>query len=257
MILDDIVRDRRKDYEKKMELHPLSELKYKIKIYDNPKFSFYDLFKTKDFIYICECKHKSPSKGIIKEDYNYLDIAKEYNDNGADVISCLTEPNYFLGDANHLINIKKIVNIPVLRKDFIFSEYQIYESKLIGADLILLICAILDFDKLKEYIKLAHKLGLSCLVETHNEAEIDMAIKAGARVIGVNNRNLYDFSVDNSLSRKLREKYKDIILISESGIKSKEDIRLIKDSKLNGVLVGEALMKSNNIKNTLEEFIKC
>lgn len=257
MILDDIVRDRQKDYEKIIQQKPIEELKKQIKIDDNPKYVFYDLFKNKDFIFICECKHKSPSKGIIKEDYNYLEIAKEYEKNGADAISCLTEPNYFLGDANHLINIKKEVSIPVLRKDFIFSEYQIYESKLIGADLILLICAILDFDTLSNYLKLAHKLGLSCLVETHSEEEIEMAIKAGAKVIGVNNRNLKDFSVDNSLAKSLREKYKDIILISESGIKDSNDVKEIKKAGLNGVLIGEALMKSNNIGKTLEEFKKC
>ena len=146
------------------------------------------------------------------------------------------------------------VNIPVLRKDFIFSEYQIYESKVLGADLILLICAILDFDTLKKYLELAHYLGLSCLVETHNEDEIDMAIKAGAKVIGVNNRNLKDFSVDNSLAKRLRSKYKDIILISESGIKNSDDVRDIKRCGLNGILVGEALMKSDNIAKTLKEF---
>ena len=254
MILDDIVRDRKKDYEKIMAEKPLEELKKEIEIPTNPKYRFYDLFKNKDFIYICECKHKSPSKGIIKENYNYLDIAKEYDKYGADVISCLTEPNYFLGYAKHLIDIKNNVSIPVLRKDFIFSEYQIYESKKIGADLILLICAILDFDTLKKYLDLAHKLGLSCLVETHNEDEIEMAIKAGAKVLGVNNRNLKDFSVDNDLAKELRKKYKDIILISESGVKDSSDIKGIKNAGLNGVLVGEALMKSSNIRKTLEEF---
>jgi len=254
MILDDIVRDRKISYEEIMKNKPLDSLIKEIKIDDNPTYRFYDLFKNNDFIYICECKHKSPSKGIIKENYNYLDIAKEYERCGASAISCLTEPKYFLGSDKHLLDIKKNVSIPVLRKDFIFSEYQIYESKLLGADIILLICAILDFDTLKRYIELAHKLGLSCLVETHSEEEIEKAIKANAKVIGVNNRNLYDFSVDNSLSSKLRNKYKDIILISESGIKDKSDIEKIKRAGLNGVLVGEALMKSSNIEKTLKEF---
>lgn len=254
MILDDIVEARKKDYDIIKEKMPLEKLKEMVNIPENKEYRFYDLFKKKDFIYICECKHKSPSKGIIKENYNYLDIAKEYEKAGADCISCLTEPRFFLGSDEHLINIKKNVSIPVLRKDFIFDEYQIYEAKLIGADLILLICAILDNDKLKRFIDLAHSLGLSCLVETHNEEEIDNAIKCGAKVIGVNNRNLKDFSVDNSLSRKLREKYKDIILISESGIKDNNDVSLIKKAKLNGVLVGEALMKSDNISKTLKEF---
>lgn len=254
MILDDIVKARKARYDIIKEKLPLEKLKEMVNISENKEYRFYDLFKKKDFVYICECKHKSPSKGIIKENYNYLDIAKEYESAGADCISCLTEPDYFLGSDEHLINIKKNVSIPVLRKDFIFDEYQIYEAKLIGADLILLICAILDNDTLKRFIDLAHSLGLSCLVETHNEQEIDNAIKCGAKVIGVNNRNLKDFSVDNSLSRKLRDKYKDIILISESGIKDSNDISLIKRAKLNGVLVGEALMKSENITKTLKEF---
>jgi len=254
MILDDIVEKRKKRYEIIKKDLPLSKLKEEIEYPLNPIYKFYDLFKNKDFIFICECKHKSPSKGIIKEDYNYLEIAKEYELNGADAISCLTEPDYFLGSDEHLINIKKEVNIPVLRKDFIFDEYQIYEAKKIGADLILLICAILNFDTLKNFISLAHKLGLSCLVETHNENEIEMAINAGAKVIGVNNRNLKDFSVDNNLAKELRKKYKDIILISESGIKNKNDVKEVKLAGLNGVLIGEALMKSDNISLTLKEF---
>lgn len=255
MILDDIVLKRKERYKTIKENKPLEELKKEITIPTNPVFRFYDLFKNKNFIFICECKHKSPSKGIIKENYNYLEIAKEYEANGADAISCLTEPDYFLGADEHLMNIKKEVNIPVLRKDFIFDEYQIYEAKKIGADLILLICAILDKEILKRFIDLAHKLGLSCLVETHSEAEIDMAIECGARVVGVNNRNLYDFSINKDLSQELRKKYQDIILISESGIKTTEDVAKVKRAGLNGVLIGEALMKSESIKDTLKEYI--
>ena len=254
MILDDIVEKRKKRYEEIKKNLPLEKLKEKIEYPNKPSYVFYDLFKNNNFVYICECKHKSPSKGIIKEDYNYLDIAKEYERCGASAISCLTEPDYFLGSDEHLMNIKRNVKIPVLRKDFIFDEYQIYESKLIGADLILLICAILDKDTLKKYLDLAHSLGLSCLVETHDEAEIDMAISAGAKVIGINNRNLKDFSVNNNLALELRKKYKDIILISESGVKSKDDIINIKRAGLNGVLMGEVLMKSENIEKTLKEF---
>ena len=174
------------------------------------------------------------------------------------MISCLTEPKYFLGSNEDLAKvIKNKGNSLVLRKDFIFSEYQIYESKYLGVDTILLICAILDKDTLKKYLDLAHKLGLSCLVETHNENEITMAKECGAKVIGVNNRNLKDFSVDNSLSLKLREKYPDLFLISESGVKDINDIKNIKNSKLNGVLMGEVLMRSKNPEKTLKEFIKC
>ena len=255
MILDDIVEKRKERYKEIKKNLPLEKLKEKIEYPKEASYIFYDLFKNNNFVYICECKHKSPSKGIIKEDYNYLDIAKEYERCGASAISCLTEPDYFLGSDEHLVNIKKNVHIPVLRKDFIFDEYQIYESKLLGADLILLICAILDKDTLKKYLNLAHSLGLSCLVETHDEAEIDMAISAGAKVIGINNRNLKDFSVNNNLALELRKKYKDIILISESGVKNKDDIVNIKRAGLNGVLMGEVLMKSENIEDTLKEFI--
>ena len=255
MILDDIVLKRKERYKTIKENKPLEELKKEIVIPSNPTYRFYDLFKKKNFIFICECKHKSPSKGIIKENYNYLDIAKEYEENGADAISCLTEPDYFLGSDEHLINIKKEVNIPVLRKDFIFDEYQIYEAKKIGADLILLICAILDKNTLKRFIDIAHMLGLSCLVETHSEEEIDMAIECGAKVVGVNNRNLYDFTINKDLSQELRKKYQDIILISESGIKTTEDVAKVKRAGLNGVLIGEALMKSESIKDTLKEYI--
>ncbi|MBQ9520909.1 MAG: indole-3-glycerol phosphate synthase TrpC [Acholeplasmatales bacterium] len=258
MILDDIVADRKKEYEIIEEKLPLDELIKKIKIDENPIHKLYDLCAKKDFIYICECKKASPSKGLIEPDYHPDIQARVYSKSGADMISCLTEPKYFLGSNEDLAKvIKNKGNSLVLRKDFIFSEYQIYESKYLGVDTILLICAILDKDTLKKYLDLAHKLGLSCLVETHNENEITMAKECGAKVIGVNNRNLKDFSVDNSLSLKLREKYPDLFLISESGVKDINDIKNIKNSKLNGVLMGEVLMRSKNPEKTLKEFIKC
>ena len=258
MILDDIVADRKKEYEKIEKELPLDELIKKIKIDENPIHKLYDLCAKKDFIYICECKKASPSKGLIEPDYHPDIQARIYSKSGADMISCLTEPKYFLGSNLDLAKvIKNKGNSLVLRKDFIFSEYQIYESKYLGVDTILLICAILDKDTLKKYLDLAHKLGLSCLVETHNEDEIAMAKECGAKVIGVNNRNLKDFSVDNSLSLKLREKYPDLFLISESGVKDINDIKNIKNSKLNGVLMGEVLMRSKDPEKTLKEFIKC
>lgn len=258
MILDDIVADRKKEYEKIEKKLPLDELIKKIKIDENPIHKLYDLCAKNDFIYICECKKASPSKGLIEPDYHPDIQARIYSKSGADMISCLTEPKYFLGSNLDLAKvIKNKGNSLVLRKDFIFSEYQIYESKYLGVDTILLICAILDKDTLKKYLDLAHKLGLSCLVETHNEDEIAMAKECGAKVIGVNNRNLKDFSVDNSLSLKLREKYPDLFLISESGVKDINDIKNIKNSKLNGVLMGEVLMRSKDPEKTLKEFIKC
>ena len=255
MILDEIVLSVKKRYEKIKKEIPLEVLKEKINFNEKKEYKFYDLFKKNKFIFICECKKASPSKGIIKEDFNYLEIAKEYEASGADAISCLTEPYYFLGSDKYLQDIKKNVSIPVLRKDFIIDPYQIYESKVLGADIILLIVAILKDSELKEYISLAHSLGLSILVETHNEDEIKRAIDAGAKVIGVNNRNLKDFSMDYTLALRMREKYPDLIMVSESGIRNKEDITNAKKALSDGVLIGEALMKSDNIKETLKEFI--
>lgn len=252
MILDDIlakVKERYKDIEDEV---PLSELKRKVNL--NIESKFYDLFTDK-FVFICECKKASPSKGIIKANYNYLEIAKEYEASGASCISCLTEPYFFLGSDKHLVDIKRNVSIPVLRKDFIISEYQIYESKVLGADAILLIVRILTKEELKKYIDLAHKLKLGVLVECHSEEEIDIAISCGAKVIGVNNRNLKDFSMDYSLALNLKKKYEDIILISESGLRNKDDVKMVYDVKMNGCLIGESLMRSDNISKTLGEYI--
>lgn len=255
MILDKIIDKVKERYIERKKQVSLEELKEKIDFNAPKEYRFYDLFEKKNFIYICECKKASPSKGIIKEDFNYLEIAKEYEEAGADVISCLTEPFFFLGSDEYFTNIKRNVSIPLLRKDFIIDTYQIYESKVLGADVILLIVAILSDVQLKEYIDLAHYLGMSCLVETHNEEEIERAIKAGAKVVGVNNRNLKDFSMDYSLSLRMREKYPNLIMISESGLRDVNDIRNVKKAKSNGVLIGESLMRSDNITKTLKEYI--
>lgn len=252
MILDDILEKVKERYQGIEEEVPLIELKRKVNL--NIESKFYDLFN-KGFVFICECKKASPSKGVIKKNYNYLDIAKEYESAGASCISCLTEPYFFLGSNKHLIDIKKNVNIPVLRKDFIITEYQIYESKVLGADAILLIVRVLTKEKLKEYIDLAHKLKLGVLVECHSEEEIDTAIECGAKVLGVNNRNLKDFSMDYTLALNLKKKYKDIILISESGLRNKDDVKMVYDAKMNGCLIGESLMRSDNITKTLGEYI--
>ena len=212
----------------------------------NPNF-FYDAIEKKGISFICELKKASPSKGIIKEDFNYLEIAKEYN-KCADVISCLTEPYFFLGNDEYLTNVKMNVNIPVLRKDFVLYEYQIYEAKAIGADAILLIVAILNKETLKKFIDIAHSIGLGCLVEAHDEKELEIAISCGAKVVGVNNRNLKDFTIDMNNSINLRNKApKDILFVSESGIKTRSDIKLLEENDVNAVLIGETLMRSNNI----------
>lgn len=209
------------------------------------KFEFENALKKPDISFICECKKASPSKGIIAEDFPYLQIAQEYEKAGADCISVLTEPKWFLGSDDYLQEIAYTVSIPCIRKDFTVDDYMIYEAKLLGAKAVLLICSILTPEQIKSYIGICDKLGLSALVETHDENEVKTAVKCGARLIGVNNRNLNDFSVDTGNSRKLRELVpSDILFVSESGVKTAEDIALLRESGVDAVLIGETLMKS-------------
>jgi indole-3-glycerol phosphate synthase len=203
--------------------------------------------------FLCEVKKASPSKGMIAEEFPYLKIAKEYEQAGADAISVLTEPEYFKGDNRYLSEISSAVRIPVLRKDFTIDEYQIYEAKVIGADAVLLICSLLDTKVLKNYIKLCDELGLSALVEAHTKEEIVSAMDAGARIIGVNNRNLQTFEVDLNNSIRLRSFVpQEIIFVAESGIKTAEDIQKLREAGVNAVLIGETLMRSPNKKEQLE-----
>jgi indole-3-glycerol phosphate synthase len=204
--------------------------------------------------FICEIKKASPSKGIISRDFKYKEIALEYEKAGAAAISVLTEPDFFLGKNEYLSEIKKEAKIPVLRKDFIIDEFQIYEAKIIGADAILLICAILSFDDLKRFMSAAESIGLSCHVEIHNEKEAETALKADAKIIGVNNRDLTTFQVDLQNGIRLRRLIpQDKIFVSESGIKTKEDIDSLKANKVNAVLIGEELMKSGDVKEKLRQ----
>lgn len=204
--------------------------------------------------FICECKKASPSKGLIEPDFRYLEIAREYEAAGADCISVLTEPKWFLGSDEYLKEITKTVSIPCIRKDFTVDEYQIYQAKTLGAAAVLLICSILSEVQLGEYIKICDSLGISALVEIHNEKEAGMAVRAGARIIGVNNRNLKDFTVDTANSRKLRDMIPDdIIFVSESGVKSTDDIRAIREIGADAVLIGETLMRADDKKAKLDE----
>ena len=204
--------------------------------------------------FICECKKASPSKGLIEPDFRYLEIAREYEAAGADCISVLTEPKWFLGSDEYLKEIAKTVSIPCIRKDFTVDEYQIYQAKTLGAAAVLLICSILSDVQLGEYIKICDSLGISALVEIHNEKEAGMAVRAGARIIGVNNRNLKDFTVDTANSRKLRDLIPDdIIFVSESGVKSTDDIRAIREIGADAVLIGETLMRADDKKAKLDE----
>lgn len=210
-------------------------------------FPFEAALRQQDFNFICEVKKASPSKGIIAEHFPYLDIAKEYEIAGAAAISVLTEPDFFKGDKKYLQEIASAVKIPVLRKDFIIDEYQIYQAKVWGASAILLICACLDVPTLTKFRELADSLGVSSLVEAHDEKEVQMAIDCGARIIGVNNRNLKDFTVDVQNSVRLRNLVQDdVIFVSESGLETPEDIQVLRDNNIGVALMGETFMRSPN-----------
>jgi indole-3-glycerol phosphate synthase len=267
MILEAITKATRIRVEKAKEQHSLEELKEKIygvegmiSIHKRNAFAFERAFKRENGLkregnaisVICEVKKASPSKGVIAESFPYLNIAKEYVEAGADAISVLTEPDFFQGQDRYLSEISTDVPIPVLRKDFTIDEYQIYEAKLIGADAVLLICSLLEAPTMQRYLKICDELGLSALVEAHTEMEILSAIRAGARVIGVNNRNLRTFEVDITNSLHLRQFVpEDIIFVAESGIRSASDITRLCKAGVDAVLIGETLMRSNNKKEEL------
>ena len=235
---------RRVELEKKLPLPPPAA--------PRRPFLFESCLCGDNMAFICEVKKASPSKGIISEDFPYLDIAGEYELAGADAISVLTEPQFFLGSDRYLSEIRETVDIPLLRKDFIVDAFQIEQSARLGADAILLICAILTQQQLGEYIGVADELGLSCLVETHDEAELETALRAGARIIGVNNRNLKTFEVDTGNSARLRGLVPDgVIFVSESGIQTAADVMRLRACGVNAVLVGEALMRADDKTATL------
>ncbi len=217
-------------------------------------FEFENALKSDDISFICECKKASPSKGLIARDFPYLQIAKDYEAAGADCISVLTEPKWFLGGNDYLKEIAANVSIPCLRKDFTVDEYMIYEAKTLGASAVLLIVSILSETQLREYIKICDELGLSALVEIHDENEALTAVNAGARLIGVNNRNLKDFSVDTENSRRLRNLIpREILFVSESGVKTADDVNALREFGADAVLVGETLMKAENKRDKLNE----
>jgi indole-3-glycerol phosphate synthase len=210
-------------------------------------FPFEEALKRPGISLICEIKKASPSKGIIDPEFNYLKIAKEYEKGKADAISCLTEPKWFLGSDEIFKDIRKKVSLPMLRKDFVVDEYQIYQAKLLGANCILLIVSLLNKETLEKYINLAASLGLSALVETHDEEEIKTALSAGAKILGVNNRNLKDFSVDLNNAKRLRELIpENVIYVAESGIASLDDAKMLKEAGADALLIGEFLMRSDD-----------
>lgn len=255
MILDQIAADTKLRIIKAKRKVPFSEIcKKAMAMERNTGFPFEEVLKKPGMHYLCEVKKASPSRGVIAESFPYREIAGEYEAAGAAAISCLTEPKYFQGKNEYLEEIRQEVSIPILRKDFTIDEYMIYEAKTLGADAVLLICSLLDTETLKRYLSLCDRLGLSALVEVHDEAEMQSAIQAGARVIGVNNRNLKDFTVDIGNSIRLRSLApENVLFVAESGIKTAADIEELKKANVNGVLIGETLMKSSNKKEILEE----
>jgi len=257
-ILDEIAEKARLRVAKSKETAPLDIVREKAlgayQARNGDTMPFEKALAAPGLSFICEVKKASPSKGIIAENFPYLEIAKEYEAAGAAVISVLTEPEYFLGSDLYLQEIAAEVNIPVLRKDFIVDSYQIYEAKLLGAYAVLLIAALLDAKALATYIKTATELGLSALVEIHNEVEADQALEAGARIIGINNRDLKTFKVDTGVTAQLKKHIPaGIITVAESGIKSADDVREMKEVGVDAVLIGESLMRSADKKKFLEE----
>lgn len=253
MILEDIVESTKERVENQKKRHSIYELKEKaFQMPIDSSFPFKKALEKKEMSYILEVKRHSPSKGQIVSRFDFKEIAKEYEMIGADAISVVTEPDFFKGDDDFLREIKKIVKIPVLRKDFVVDEYMIYEAKLLGADAVLLITGILDEVTLMRCLNLAHNLGMSALVEAHSSMQVRKALRVGAKIIGVNNRDLRDFSVDLQTTIKLRKLVDDdVIFVSESGIQSRKDIELLEQNHVNGVLIGETMMRSQNKRHTL------
>lgn len=216
-------------------------------------FRFEKALRGDDIAFICECKKASPSKGLIAPDFPYVELAKEYESAGAAAISVLTEPKWFLGSGRYLKEISDSVSIPCLRKDFTVDEYMIFEAKTLGASAVLLICSLLDEGTLRRFRETADSLELSSLVEAHSEDEIAMALRAGARIIGVNNRNLRDFTVDVGNSVRLRRLVpRDVLFVAESGIKTAADVNALREADVNAVLVGESLMRASDKKEMLD-----
>ena len=254
-ILDQLADHARLRVSLRKEQVSSEEMRARARDLANQSFSFEKALEADpDIAFICECKKASPSKGLIAPEFPYLQIAKDYEAAGADAISVLTEPKWFLGADEYLKEIASEVSIPCLRKDFTVDPYMIYEAKVLGASAVLLIMSILPEMTAAEYLKIADSLGLSALVEAHNEEEVKAAVRIGARVIGVNNRNLKDFSVDTENSRKLRDLIPhDVLFVSESGVSTADDVRLLREIGADAVLVGETLMRSSDKTETLKE----
>ncbi len=255
MILDELATYAQQRVLADKQAHPLEELKQRCEtVSPRTPFAFEQALRADALSFICEVKKASPSKGIIAPDFPYLDIAKQYEQAGADCISCLTEPKWFLGSDTIFTDIRAAVQTPMIRKDFTVDEYQIYQAKLMGADAVLLICAILDTQTIARYLGICETLGLTALVEAHDAAEIQSAVDAGARVIGVNNRNLKDFSVDFSNASRLRDLIPpESIYVAESGVSCAADVAALRSIGADAVLMGEVLMRAPDKTALLRE----
>lgn len=257
-VLDKIVAGKKEELEASKQMRPLDELKRLIHKQASP-LDFAQALRGSGVKLIAEIKKASPSQGVLKADLDLATLARIYAENGASAISVLTEERHFQGSLGSLRIVKEAVRrkpVPLLRKDFIFDTYQVYESRAFGADVILLIAAILKEDELRALLSLSHELDMKCLVEVHNEKEVEQALESGARVIGINNRNLTDFSVDLETTEKLRKFIpKDRIVVSESGIKNRADIERLRKCNVNAVLVGEALVISDDIPGKIKELL--
>lgn len=253
-ILDQLADHARKRVSEAKKRIPAETMKRQALSLPKGGFSFENALKKSGIAFICECKKASPSKGLIAPDFPYLEIAGEYEAAGADCISVLTEPKWFSGSDEYLKEIADAVRIPCLRKDFTVDEYMIYEAKALGASAVLLICSILTEEEIRESIRLCDELGLSALVEAHDGAEVRAAVNAGARMIGVNNRNLRDFTVDTDNSRRLRELIpKDVLFVSESGVRCAQDVAKLREIGADAVLIGETLMRAADKRAKLAE----
>ncbi len=256
MILDELAAHARERVKEAKEKIPFAELETQAaRLADgSDQFPFEAALQKPELSFICEVKRASPSKGLIAPNFPYLEIARQYEAAGADAISVLTEPKYFLGSGEYLREIAASAALPCLRKDFVVDIYQIYEAKMLGAAAVLLICAITPETILAEYIRAARSLGISALVEAYDERQIDAALNTGARMIGVNNRDLRTFSVDTANAARLRERVPEgILFVSESGVKSAADIQAAREIRADAVLVGESMMRAADKRAFLEE----
>ncbi|MDO5474430.1 MAG: indole-3-glycerol phosphate synthase TrpC [Phascolarctobacterium sp.] len=253
-ILDELATYAKERVQKAQAVKSLEELREQALALPKGDLPFSKALRKTELSFICECKKASPSKGIIATSFPYLEIAKQYEKAGADCISVLTEPKWFLGSDAYLQAISSNVQLPCLRKDFVVDEYMLYEAKLLGAAAVLLICTILSEAQLKKYLGICAELGLDALVEVHDEQELQLALKTGAQIIGVNNRNLKDFTVDMENSRRLRALVPPgVLFVVESGVSTVEDVRRVKTIGADAVLIGEALMRAPDKISFLRE----